>query len=148
MYQYLSHLVAKDAYFDTKRKIKRHPEIGCIFGKSGCIRSKVKREKRCAEKQHPRSTGADGGDQQTEESHPGLQKNEGSLCKVPRVGSSASRDGRRHSIESIRRIEAHKEAQAVYSAANGKLPTLAELSEEYDLLLNQKRETGEEVVIV
>lgn len=36
--------------------------------------------------------------------------------------SSASRDGRRHSIESIRRIEAHKEAQAVYSAANGKLP--------------------------
>lgn len=62
--------------------------------------------------------------------------------------SSASRDGRRHSIESIRRIEAHKEAQAVYSAANGKLPTLAELSEEYDLLLNQKRETGEEVVIV
>ena len=42
-------------------------------------------------------------------------------------------------------IEAHKEAQAVYSAAGGKLPTLAELSEEYDLLLSQKRETGEEV---
>lgn len=42
-------------------------------------------------------------------------------------------------------IEAHKEAQAVYSAADGKLSTLAELSEEYDLLLNQKRETGEEV---
>lgn len=42
-------------------------------------------------------------------------------------------------------IEAHKEAQAVYSAADGKLPTLAELSEEYDLLLSQKRETGEEV---
>lgn len=42
-------------------------------------------------------------------------------------------------------IEAHKEAQAVYSAADGKLSTLAELSEEYDLLLSQKRETGEEV---
>lgn len=42
-------------------------------------------------------------------------------------------------------IEAHKEAQAVYSTANGKLPTLAELSEEYDLLLSQKRETGEEM---
>lgn len=42
-------------------------------------------------------------------------------------------------------IEAHKEAQAVYSAANGKLPTLAELSEEYDLLLSQKRQTGEEL---
>ena len=42
-------------------------------------------------------------------------------------------------------IEAHKEAQAVYSAAGGKLPTLAELSEEYDLLLSQKRETGEEM---
>ena len=42
-------------------------------------------------------------------------------------------------------IEAHKEAQAVYSAANGKLPTLTELSEEYDTLLSQKRETGEEV---
>lgn len=40
-------------------------------------------------------------------------------------------------------IEAHKEAQAVYSAADGKLPTLAELSEEYDLLLSQKRQTGE-----
>ena len=42
-------------------------------------------------------------------------------------------------------IEAHKEAQTVYSAADGKLPTLAELTEEYDLLLSQKRETGEEV---
>ena len=42
-------------------------------------------------------------------------------------------------------IEAHKEAQAVYSAADGKLPTLAELSEEYDLLLSQKRQTGEEL---
>ena len=42
-------------------------------------------------------------------------------------------------------IEAHKEAQAVYSAANGKLPTLDVLSEEYDLLLSQKRETGEEL---
>ena len=40
-------------------------------------------------------------------------------------------------------IGAHKEAQAVYSAAGGKLPTLAELSEEYDLLLSQKRQTGE-----
>ena len=37
--------MAKDADFDTRRKIKRHPEIGCIFGKSGCIRCKVKREK-------------------------------------------------------------------------------------------------------
>ena len=37
--------MASYAYFDTKRKIKREPEIGCIFGKSGCIRSKVKREK-------------------------------------------------------------------------------------------------------
>ena len=36
--------MASYAYFDTKRKIKREPEIGCIFGKSGCIRSKVKRE--------------------------------------------------------------------------------------------------------
>ena len=42
-------------------------------------------------------------------------------------------------------IEAHKEAQAVYSAADGKLPTLAELSEEYELLLSQKRQTGEEL---
>lgn len=40
-------------------------------------------------------------------------------------------------------IEAHKEARAVYSAANGKMPTLAELSEEYELLLSQKRQTGE-----
>ena len=36
--------MASYAYFDTKRKIKREPELGCIFGKSGCIRSKVKRE--------------------------------------------------------------------------------------------------------
>ncbi len=42
-------------------------------------------------------------------------------------------------------IEAHKEAQAVYSAADGKLPTLADLSEEYDILLSQKRQTGEEL---
>ena len=42
-------------------------------------------------------------------------------------------------------IEAHKEAQTVYSAADGKLPMLTELSDEYDLLLSQKRETGEEV---
>ena len=40
-------------------------------------------------------------------------------------------------------IEAHKEARAVYSAANGKMLTLAELSEEYELLLSQKRQTGE-----
>lgn len=39
-------------------------------------------------------------------------------------------------------IEAHKQAQAVYSAADGKLPTLSELSQEYDRLLVQKRETG------
>lgn len=42
-------------------------------------------------------------------------------------------------------IEAHKEAQMVYSSANGKLPTLAELTEEYDLLLGQKRRTWEEL---
>ena len=40
-------------------------------------------------------------------------------------------------------IEAHKKAQAIYSAADGKLPTLAELSEEFDRLLNQKREDSE-----
>lgn len=40
-------------------------------------------------------------------------------------------------------IEAHKQAQAVYSAADGKLPTLSELSQEYDRLLVQKRETGQ-----
>ena len=39
-------------------------------------------------------------------------------------------------------IEAHKQAQAVYSAAEGKLPTLSELSQEYDRLLVQKREAG------
>lgn len=42
-------------------------------------------------------------------------------------------------------IEAHKEAQAVYSAAGGKLPTLSELSEEYDLLLSQKKQVGEQL---
>lgn len=40
-------------------------------------------------------------------------------------------------------IEAHKQAQAVYSAADGKLPTLSELSQEYDRLLVQKREVGQ-----
>ena len=43
-------------------------------------------------------------------------------------------------------IEAHKQAQAVYSAADGKLPTLSELSQEYDRLLVQKRETGKLLV--
>ena len=42
-------------------------------------------------------------------------------------------------------IDAHKEAQAVYSAAGGKLPTLSELSEEYDLLLSQKKQAGEQL---
>ncbi len=42
-------------------------------------------------------------------------------------------------------IEAHKKAQSVYSAADGKLPTLAELSEEFDRLLNQKREDSEDL---
>lgn len=36
-------------------------------------------------------------------------------------------------------IEAHKAAQAVYAKENGKLPTLAELSAEYERLLCQKR---------
>lgn len=36
-------------------------------------------------------------------------------------------------------IEAHKAAQAVYAKAGGKLPTLAELSAEYERLLCQKR---------
>lgn len=36
-------------------------------------------------------------------------------------------------------IEAHKAAQAVYAKADGKLPTLAELSAEYERLLCQKR---------
>lgn len=40
-------------------------------------------------------------------------------------------------------IEAHKKAQAVYGAADGKLPTLSELSEEFDRLLNQKRVDSE-----
>ena len=42
-------------------------------------------------------------------------------------------------------IEAHKEAQAVYSAAGGKLPTISELSEEYDLFLSQKKQAGEQL---
>lgn len=36
-------------------------------------------------------------------------------------------------------IEAHKAAQAMYAKAGGKLPTLAELSAEYERLLCQKR---------
>lgn len=42
-------------------------------------------------------------------------------------------------------IEAHKEAQAVYSVAGGKLPTLSDLSEEYALLLSQKKQAGEQL---
>ena len=37
-------------------------------------------------------------------------------------------------------IEAHKAAEQVYQKANGQLPTLAELSDEYDRLLHQKRD--------
>lgn len=37
-------------------------------------------------------------------------------------------------------IESHKAAEQVYQKANGQLPTLAKLSSEYDLLLQQKRE--------
>lgn len=37
-------------------------------------------------------------------------------------------------------IDAHKAAEQVYQKANGQLPTLAELSAEYDRLLHQKRE--------
>lgn len=37
-------------------------------------------------------------------------------------------------------IEAHKAAEQVYQKANGQLPTLAELSAEYDRLLHQKRD--------
>ena len=37
-------MLASYAYFDTKRKIKRHPEIGCIFHLGGCKMRKVKRE--------------------------------------------------------------------------------------------------------
>ena len=33
----------------------------------------------------------------------------------------------------------------MYSAAGGKLPTLSELSEEYDLLLSQKKQAGEQL---
>ncbi len=43
---------------------------------------------------------------------------------------------REHSKE----IEDHKQAQAVYTKYDGRLPTLTELSEEYDRLLEQKRE--------
>ena len=42
-------------------------------------------------------------------------------------------------------IEAHKEAQAVYSVAGGKLPTLSDLSDEYALLLSQKKQAGEQL---
>ena len=42
-------------------------------------------------------------------------------------------------------IEAHKEAQAVRSAAGGKLPTISELSAEYALLLSQKKQAGEQL---
>lgn len=42
-------------------------------------------------------------------------------------------------------IEAHKEAQAVYSVVGGKLPTLSDLSEEYALLLSQKKQAGEQL---
>ena len=47
--------------------------------------------------------------------------------------------------ETVLHIDAHKEAQAVYSAAGCKLPTLSELSEEYDLLLSQKKQAGEQL---
>ena len=36
--------MAKYGDFDTKRKIKRHPEIGCILHLGGCKTRKVKRE--------------------------------------------------------------------------------------------------------
>lgn len=42
--------------------------------------------------------------------------------------------------EHAKEIEAHKAAEQVYQKANGQLPTLAELSAEYDLLLHQKRD--------
>ena len=47
-----------------------------------------------------------------------------------------------YKMDYAKMIAAHKQAQAVYSAADGKLPTLSELSQEYDHLLVQKRETG------
>ena len=37
-------------------------------------------------------------------------------------------------------IDKHKTAQEVYTKADGKLPTLAEISAEYTKLLDQKRE--------
>ena len=37
-------VMASYAYFDTKCKIKRHLEIGCIFHLGGCKMRKVKRE--------------------------------------------------------------------------------------------------------
>ena len=33
----------------------------------------------------------------------------------------------------------------MYSAAGGKLPTISELSEEYDLFLSQKKQAGEQL---
>ena len=36
--------MASYAYFDTKCKIKRHPEIGCIFHLGGCKMRKIKRK--------------------------------------------------------------------------------------------------------
>ena len=62
---------------------------------------------------------------------------------------ASQRDMLRMTIDAALRmqpdIDAHKEAQAVYSAAGGKLPTLSELSEEYDLLLSQKKQAGEQL---
>ena len=43
LYQSFSPFMASYAYFDTKRKIKRHPEIGCIFRLCGCKMRKGKR---------------------------------------------------------------------------------------------------------
>ena len=43
-YQNLGGYMASYAYFDTKCKIKRQPEIGCIFHLGGCKMCKVKRE--------------------------------------------------------------------------------------------------------
>ena len=36
-------MMAKYGDFDTKRKIRRHPEIGCIFHLGGCKTRKGKR---------------------------------------------------------------------------------------------------------
>ena len=44
LYQKLVLNMASYAYFDTKRKIKRHPEIGCIFHLAGCKMCKIKRK--------------------------------------------------------------------------------------------------------